>query len=185
MKGSTVVVCLIGSPSRGSICSESDMIDELVKKAAFFDELEKLGGSTLRSRTTLERAGDKLYRLVIKGSSGERVTVGGAQMASPGKILRTVIAPKFRGIGLGKKMYGELARRAPNQQLQSDAIVSDAARRVWGSMRRRPKSYRVKEEGPRGIDEVLRAHAAELQNPGSPPRRAVFTAQLPLKAAKR
>ena len=54
------------------------------------------------------------------------------------------IPPEFRGLGLGKKMYGELIRRMPGTTLESDVSVSDAAQRVWKGMKRRP-GYVVEE----------------------------------------
>jgi GNAT superfamily N-acetyltransferase len=63
------------------------------------------------------------------------------------------IDPKFRGMGLGKKLYGEALKRSPGGTLLSDSSVSAAAERVYGSMSR-SKSYKVKS---------LPTHAGSLQ----------------------
>jgi hypothetical protein len=50
------------------------------------------------------------------------------------QVSLSEIAPKFRGMGLGKKMYGEVMRRMPKQQMASDTLMTDASTRVWRGM---------------------------------------------------
>jgi hypothetical protein len=52
------------------------------------------------------------------------------------QIVRSELSDKFRGMGLGKKMYMELARQVPGGRISSDTEVSDAAQRVWRSLMR-------------------------------------------------
>lgn len=59
------------------------------------------------------------------------------------RVSWAFIDDKFRGMGLGKKMYGEVLRRMPKQQMSSDTSTSEAARRVWSGMESRP-GYKVK-----------------------------------------
>ena len=44
------------------------------------------------------------------------------------------IDEKFRGMGLGRKLYGELTRRAPKQTLRSDDGISPLAEKSWMRM---------------------------------------------------
>ena len=83
--------------------------------------------------------GRSAWDLMLKGKR-----IGGMQgYVEPGgvRIRLSELDPKFHGMGLGKKMYGELAKQSPNNTLISDFMVSDKAQRVWGSMRKRPHSY--------------------------------------------
>lgn len=59
------------------------------------------------------------------------------------RVGTSMIDEAYRGLGLGKKFYGELMRRAPAQTLYSDNDVSEAARRVWQSFIKRPETYRA------------------------------------------
>lgn len=57
-------------------------------------------------------------------------------------VARSELEPQFQGMGLGKKLYGEVMRRLPNGQLVSGASVSPEAQGVWGKMMTSP-SYNV------------------------------------------
>jgi len=59
------------------------------------------------------------------------------------RVSSSLIDPKYHGLGLGKKFYGELMRRAPSQTLYSDSGVSESARRVWQSFIGRPETYQA------------------------------------------
>lgn len=59
-----------------------------------------------------------------------------------GAVTSSALDGDLKGLGLGKKMYGEVMRRMPGQQLSSDTQVSDEAKRVWESMKDR-KGYKV------------------------------------------
>jgi GNAT superfamily N-acetyltransferase len=99
---------------------------------------------------------------------------GGAQ------IQGASIEPGYRGLGLGKKMYGEVMRRMPGRRLSSDHAVSSAAERVWRGMRRR--GYQVKENptGVRAIEVAERYKRRFGEWPSA--RKPQFTASLPRKA---
>lgn len=79
---------------------------------------------------------------------GDRL-IGRIHLQSNGSVAGSYIDPAFRGMGLGKKLYGETIRRMPGQTLVSDSMVSPDARRVWHSLAKNP-AYRVTEmpQGP-------------------------------------
>jgi hypothetical protein len=94
------------------------------------------------------------------------------------------------GQGLGKKFYGELMRRMPNQTLESDYKVSPYADAVWHRMQRRPElgyQYTLNDKAfklddPKAIGKYISAYDA------LPGRRAVadewkHRASLPAAAA--
>lgn len=92
----------------------------------FADEVSPRGGRVLRMRL------------------GDR-EIGAVHM-NPSRINQVSLTenmdPQFRGMGLGKKLYGEAARRYGVRRgdqlvLDSDSIVSQNAQRVWGSVLRR------------------------------------------------
>lgn len=119
---------------------------------AFVTELtqEKLA-SKLRGMVEVvrEHAAPKhlnYYSLMLKGDVPReigRLKSEVSSSSSPGfrKVLETHIDPEFRGMGLGKKLYGEALKEGP---LASDTHVSDAAARVWRGMQNR-KGYSVQE----------------------------------------
>jgi hypothetical protein len=109
-------------------------------------EKTKQAGSALRSRLQMVpktvayglKGGQRNWSAVLDGQ-----TVG-SMLLDGGVVSAVRIDPKFRGMGLGKKMYGEVMRTQPKQTLTSDSTVSDAARGVWGSLKRNP-SYKIEE----------------------------------------
>lgn len=118
---------------------------------AFADELKKIAGSALRSRLALTfvphphfptyeaHIGDELVgRVSLKGRS---------RMPTGMQIQGAEIEPKFRNMGLGHKIYGELMRRAPEQTLHSDGSVSPMASRLWQSLEGRKGISLMKNPG--------------------------------------
>lgn len=111
---------------------------------------EKEAASALRRRISLAATADDGFNLLL---NGERIGSAALHSAPTGELLpeirRIGIDKDMRGLGLGKKFYGELTRRMPNQTLHSDAPhrVSDDARRVWEGAASR--GYNVKSEGGR------------------------------------
>tara|TARA_B100000035_G_C21021298_1_gene564158 strand:+ start:683 stop:1855 length:1173 start_codon:yes stop_codon:yes gene_type:complete len=116
--------------------------------------LEKRAGSALRRSISIRRvprsSGDT-FQMLKDGN------VIGEMLISDGNILYTSINKKYRGKGLGKKLYGEVARRLPGGKLSSGNIVSDEAERVWSSVkRRRPGSVKEFKYPPLDPNEVRR-----------------------------
>lgn len=65
--------------------------------------------------------------------------IGHMRMNGSGRLLESLITdPKYMGLGLGNKMYGEVARRQPGGIMRSDSTVSDAATRGYLSRANRP-----------------------------------------------
>lgn len=98
----------------------------------------KLAASSLRQRFRVQpRAkgfdaflGDKQI-----GYMDLRPSLDGTGVA---QIRGVEINPQFRGMGLGRKFYGEVMRRLPSGQLESGAVVSPDANRVWKHLERNP-----------------------------------------------
>lgn len=82
------------------------------------------------------------HSLTLGGKQIGRIS--GAHQPSGFRISYSEVDPKFQGMGLGKKMYGDLLKQLGGKPLLSDATVSPAAQRVWKSMANRPASYTVK-----------------------------------------
>lgn len=105
---------------------------------SFAEEIEKLAASSLRQRFRVQpRAkgfdaflGDKQI-----GYMDLRPSLDGTGVA---QIRGVEINPQFRGMGLGRKFYGEVMRRLPSGQLESGAVVSPDANRVWKHLERNP-----------------------------------------------
>ena len=90
--------------------------------------VEKTAGSRLRMLARVERE-------FVPGATNWNLFVGskpaGYIQTSNGQVSSTKLKPEFRNLGLGKKFYGEVTRRMPNQTLKSDSVVSPDAARVW------------------------------------------------------
>lgn len=70
--------------------------------------------------------------------------ISGDHLPSGFQISYSEVDPRFKGMGLGKKMYGDLLKQLGGKPLLSDATVSPEAQRVWQSMAKRPGSYTVR-----------------------------------------
>jgi hypothetical protein len=53
-------------------------------------------------------------------------------------VMGSNIDEQFRGMGLGKKLYGEVMRRQPGAMMGSDQDLTRYSARVWERMRQRP-----------------------------------------------
>ena len=85
------------------------MISESTIKSSFYSELEKIAGSVLRRAIKVipSRRG---YVMLHEGKRiGEAIMSGKAR----GTIKGISIIPKFQGMGLSRKFYGEIARLLP------------------------------------------------------------------------
>ncbi len=95
----------------------------------------------------------------------------GSILHHKGAISSSIIEPQYQGLGLGKKMYGELIRRMPGQVLESDSMVSPQATRVWESFIKNPK-YKTETSPKYMLGDTWMSEA------GDP----LYSAQLPRKA---
>ena len=98
--------------------------------------------SRLRDLVDVEYPSKDVVAYKLAGKPLGEIALSSGQ--KPKVSSTTAIPPELRGLGLGKKMYGELIRRMPNTTLESDVSVSDAAQRVWKGMKQRP-GYVVEE----------------------------------------
>lgn len=114
----------------------------------------KFPAGTLRApvfsgwETDVKEAASKLRSMLkvlpAEGASAiQRVMAGntpvGRVLLSPerDKLLGINIAPKFRGLGLGRKLHVDLAKESPTGRLLSHEHLSDASVRVWEGLKRR------------------------------------------------
>ena len=102
------------------------------------------------------------------------------------RILRSELSGAFQGMGLGKKMYMEVAKRTGGNLL-SDVSVSDAARRVWASLQRRGRGVTLSPNAinkPHGPDLRFNAdyfNQHSLADKGQGPWPYIFKLSLPSK----
>lgn len=132
----------------------------------------KLGVSRVRSLFELipQAAGKgQHYAARLKGVGD----VGMMRLSPEGAVSYSHIDPAYRGMGLGKKMYGEAMRRQPQQTLQSDQTVSDAAKRIWESFSKSPSYTTTTAEAP------IQIGGMSFLPMGEP----LYKASLPSKAA--
>jgi hypothetical protein len=116
--------------------------------------------------------------------------IGKVTFKSPGVIGSTEIDEGFRGLGLGRKMYGEAARRAPGGRLISDGSVSPEAQNVWQSMMRRPahgvetKPHEWTRPTTRALESGEKVPAVRWSAPmdKATPSEGLYSTQLPAKA---
>lgn len=176
--------------------------DEKIKRASitsFLDEfgwmmstseespMPKEAGSKIRSMLYLKekpgRYGGKKFSLNLKREGGKDIGIGWVGVDEAGRIGESQIDPKFQGMGLGKKMYGEIMRRMPEQTLKSDyRTVSGRAAKIWEGMEKRP-GYNLKKgpQQPSVTKDHLGLYAVGNPKPGS--RESMFSASLPPEAA--
>ena len=74
-----------------------------------------------------------------------------------GQVFSSKIHPKWRGLGLGKKMYGDLARKYSGG-ISSDSYVSEAPQTVWQGI--------LKTDGPMAAEQWLQQRADEKSQVG-------------------
>jgi hypothetical protein len=73
------------------------------------------------------------------------------KLATRGQIKHVQIDPRFRGMGLATKMYGEAMKQAPRGRLVSDSAQFDGGNAIWNRLQRN-KGYEIR-ENPK-IDEA-------------------------------
>jgi len=133
----------------------------------------KTGSSRLRAVTKVTKwstspiKGTKFYGMAVNGKDA-----GTLQLDSKNRVLTTNIYKEFRGMGLGKKMYGEILKQEgsimPGHQQYPDAT------RLWKSLRKRygPTSSTVftkvhlDDAGVRSLKHEVKQHGV-VANPKS------------------
>ena len=138
---------------------------------------EKKASSVLRRLSSVRKVQDG-FELLLDGKK-----IGNIRIVN-GQTKNVLIDKKYQGMGLGKKLYGEVLRRMPGGKLKSDTIMSPVAARIWEGMARR-KGYTVKMNpktkkfGAGGMTTHRLVNGAAHASPGSPP---VATARITRKA---
>ena len=140
---------------------------------------QKLAGSRLRrSVQVVSKAHEYLPGLVDHTMHLNGRPIGYMETLN-GRIVGTHINDEFQGFGLGKKLYGEVMRRLPNQELKSGEQVSEAAQRVWGSLGK-TQGYTIDK-----VPGVVKTYGNRTALEAVPGREGqpLFTGKLPLAAA--
>lgn len=133
--------------------------------------IQKIATSALRKamHISMQPSGWPGATDMVMRHAGElvgHVTLNGNQVAA------SSIQPKYQGMGLGKKMYGEAMRRMPGQTLQSDATLTPASHGLWKALEKN-KSYSVQKN-------PALEREGHLMSPSGGP---IFKGSLPEKAA--
>lgn len=129
----------------------TDVIKSLLNK----ESSERLGlcaktASRLRDNVNITTLNDPSGLIEYIASIGDK-KIGNMLVADSkykGKVIaHSLIDPEFRGMGLGKKLYGEVMRRQPEGVLHSGPVMSEDAQRVWASLNKN-KGYEITGEVP-------------------------------------
>jgi hypothetical protein len=109
-----------------------------------FAEFVKTGSSVMRSAVKVRRNMSapehlRVYEMTLKGKPIGSLKAE-KRYTSPHdwRVIDSEVAEKFRGMGLGKKMYGEVMKDMPGGNLASDRSLSNAAEKIWKSMGDKP-----------------------------------------------
>lgn len=178
-------------PSKLVAPKEADGVTKLLdayqqRKQEQYAQADKSASSKLRMlfRLVPDAAQKGMWRAFVgKTPAGHLKTTVDAFGRT--QIVNSEIYDAFRGMGLGKKMYMDLARNSGGR-ISSDIEVSEAARRVWQSLWRRNRgvSYGsgviMKSNGPgfRMSDLYSRMENAAKGLIGNP---SLYKMDLPLK----
>ena len=113
--------------------------------------------SALRKRIRVKWHPDGSARMTIRDQHGGFNEIGRIEttdssivdwqkqkLATRGQIKHTWIDPKFRGMGLATKMYGEAMKQAPRGRLVSDNAQFDGGYAIWNRLQRN-KGYKIRE----------------------------------------
>ena len=110
-------------------------------------EKKKLASALRRNVYVVMRdlgSGRKKFSLFLKGRPEEigHLKTRPSSVEGVPMIDYSKIDEKFRGLGLGRKMYGEVMRRLPEGRMLSGVSVSPKAQGVWSKLKNNP-SYKV------------------------------------------
>ncbi len=120
--------------------------------------------SALRKRVRVKWHSDGSARMTIPNAYGGvneigriETSVSSKRGTSIGQVKWVEIDPKFRGMGLATKMYGEAMKGAPRGRLVSDNAQYGGGYGVWNKLQRN-KGYKVR-ENPKidgaGFDDLI------------------------------
>ena len=118
--------------------------------------------SALRKRIRVKWHADGSARMAMPNQHGGFNEIGRIETKAPasgviGSVKWVEIDPKFRGMGLATKMYGEAKRSAPRGRLVSDNAQYGGGYGVWNKLQRN-KGYKIR-ENPKidgaGFDDLI------------------------------
>lgn len=144
-----------------------------IERNKFASKLRLREFSALRKRIRVKWHPDGSARMTVPNSYGGVNEIGRIQtMAKPssisakrgtnvGQVKWVEIDPKFRGMGLATKMYGEAMKQAPRGRLVSDSAQYGGGTAIWNRLQRNkgykirenPKTYSGNEDGMVSSDE--------------------------------
>lgn len=115
-----------------------------VVTSAFYDEMTKISSKIRKAIQMVPKVIDytATSKPVVRWAARIGKSEIGEIVMKGNQVSWSHIEPEFRGMGLGKKMYGEIMRRMPEQTMVSDDMMSSASRRVWKGMKGR-SGYKV------------------------------------------
>jgi hypothetical protein len=92
-------------------------------------------------RSVVPESGTHSFEAFLGNQNVGKLVTGpaGAQQA----VRLSYLDPKFQGMGLGKKMYGEAMRQMPGGTLRSDDAMSDAATGLWTSLKNKGRAVQL------------------------------------------
>ena len=118
--------------------------------------------SALRKRIRVKWHADGSARMAMPNQHGGFNEIGRIETKAPasgviGSVKWVEIDPKFRGMGLATKMYGEAMKSAPRGRLVSDNAQYGGGYGVWNKLQRN-KGYKIR-ENPKidgaGFDDLI------------------------------
>jgi hypothetical protein len=120
--------------------------------------------SALRKRVRVKWHSDGSARMTIPNAYGGvneigriETSVSSQRGTNIGQVKWVEIDPKFRGMGLATKMYGEAMKGAPRGRLVSDNAQYDGGHGIWNKLQR-SKGYKIR-ENPKidgaGFDDLI------------------------------
>jgi GNAT superfamily N-acetyltransferase len=106
-------------------------------------DITKVAGSRLRAAFALRELekpmfeGGRTFEALLHGNPVGKLDLRHSLDIPAGELMvgGAYLDPSVRGLGLGRKMYGEVMRRLPGGRLTSGGSVSDDAQRVWEALR--------------------------------------------------
>ena len=141
----------IETPSKSAPLEDRAATHESVVKKLLDKE-----ASRLRENVSIETKADPSGLKEYVASIGDK-RIGNMLVSDiKGKgstVAHSYLDPKYRGMGLGKKLYGEVMRRQPEGVLYSGPAMSDDALRVWDSLKAN-KGYAVSGEAPELVGQI-------------------------------
>jgi len=140
-----------GAEEPGFIKAKSDVLkgERLTSQElnSVRSELQRLVSEVKRQRADFKPGQHWEMFLGNKPSPIGRLSMHGNEASPPGigygrdSVSTAWVDPKFRGMGLGKKLYGDVLRKIPGNQLESP-LTSGHATKIWeGFGKRNPKYH--------------------------------------------